>query len=75
MEGTLPGWNNSPQQVRENPFGLAGSVQAVTEALLAAAQTYDASTNTGGVRYRPTTRQPPKEVKKRKNVFLPPKIF
>ena len=39
--------------VPENPFGLSGSVQAVTEALLAAAQTTDASTNTGGVRYRP----------------------
>ena len=39
--------------VTENPFWLCGSVQAVTEALLAAVQTNDASTNTGGVRYRP----------------------
>jgi hypothetical protein len=38
----------------------------VTEALLAAAQTNDASTNTGGVRYRPpVARQPAKVAKKR----------
>jgi hypothetical protein len=32
---------------------------------LAAAQTTDASTNTGGVRTKPQPKQPPKEVKKR----------
>ena len=49
----------------DNPYGLLGLVPAVTEALLAAAWTVDASTNTGGVRFRPTTKQPPKVVTKR----------
>jgi hypothetical protein len=38
----------------------------VTEALLAAAQTHDVSTNTGGVRYRPPPARQPARVAKRK---------
>ena len=36
MEGAIPDWSTNVQ-VPSNPFGLYGSVQAVTDALLAAA--------------------------------------
>ncbi len=52
--------------VPENPFRVSRSVQAVTEALLAAAQTTDVSTNTGGVRYRPPVAKQPAKLAKRK---------
>jgi hypothetical protein len=55
MEGAVPDWSAN-LQVPENPFGLNGSVQAVTEFLLAAAQTQDVGTNTGGVRTRPVVK-------------------
>ena len=37
MEGTLPGWADPAQEVLDNPYGLSGSVRAVTGTLLAAA--------------------------------------
>jgi hypothetical protein len=38
MEGTLPGWPESPQMLPEKQSDFEESVQAITEALLAAAQ-------------------------------------